>query len=446
MPEIIPIGLRTAERTIPVGQLVVQSDAPQRASVGAPRSAMAFQYDDAWLRHGFSLGADLPLVSGVLRVPQDVGDVDPVLKARAGRFGFVCDHAPGKWLSRLVESVQINGLKLDLDELPTAPSQLWARAGHAGHRFSSLALPLSPSNQTTFSPVLLDARKQKERMKTARELARACEVLALGGTLRTSREAELLLAAASDIGGASPKALVAMSAGSYSERVLRFFQPSSGDIAPGGLGLDPCVSVVAGALAARCGIKVVGSELLSDIGFLEERFDRTPEGVPLLALSAATLVSRRRTTRARPRAYPAGYLDVADILNREGAHPADDLRELFARLLFNSLVGNRRDRLDHFWFTREAAGWKLLPMYAPTVCPALSGNRCRQLSTPLAGSNTLVAPEDAVSLARYFGLKPAQAKTMCLEFRHVVSGWRSTAQELGIDYLSLARMAPIFEQ
>ena len=61
MPTILEIGLTTAAGHRRIGELVLADpdEATDRGAVGSMPGrfpAMAFQYDDEWLRHGFSLG------------------------------------------------------------------------------------------------------------------------------------------------------------------------------------------------------------------------------------------------------------------------------------------------------------------------------------------------------------------------------------------------------
>ncbi len=448
MPRICPVDILSGAGSVRVGELVFADDLNE-PSRSAP--AMAFQYDDQWLRHGFSLGADLPLVSGIQRPLADPSEGDPVLRSRGARFGFVCDHAPGAWVGRLFElaraptaykaarggrlQAQINDLKVNSSGLGDAAGDLWAASGHLGHRFSALSLPLTLGNQREFSLPLLPSKKPRETAQKVREIAAAFESLAAGRAFRDPRELKLLQNCAVDIGGRTPKALVKLD--SPGERVLR--------LAPPGMPFNPfLVTALARVLASRCAIEVVGAVLVGSLGELEERFDRDCEGRPILALSAATLVRRRRATRAAPLSPAAGWLDVADILNREGAQTSRDLEELFKRLLFNSLIGNSRDRIDQIWFTRVSGGWKLLPMYEPTASAAPAAGAPRQLSTPLRGAARAVSADAVVAAARYFGVKPAQAKALRLEFMRTISDWRREAEALGADFFALNAMAPIF--
>ena len=287
-----------------------------------------------------------------------------------------------------------------------------------------------------------------KRLWTARLSSEVSVPPLVGSGFVFVRTADTRITAATDVGGRSPKTLVALGkkreaavpgvGTSSQERILRF--------APAGDALNPAmVTAVARELAARCGLSVVEGGLMGSAGYLEARFDRTPEGAHVFVQSAATLVRRKRRSRAQPMAAAAGYLDAADILNREGADAAGDLKELFGRLLFNALIGNNRDRLDQIWLTPTSSGVKLLPMYAPTATPTPATGG-RQLSTPIRGTGTIVAPEAVVANARYFGLSSARAKMLCLEFTQIVSGWREVAQAVGADFFTVSQMARLFEQ
>jgi serine/threonine-protein kinase HipA len=63
----------------------------------------------------------------------------------------------------------------------------------------------------------------------------------------------------------------------------------------------------------------------------------------------------------------AGYPDVADAIRREFTAPAQTLRELFARMVFNVCIGNTDDHLRNhaaFW---DGAQLSLTPAY--DLCP-----------------------------------------------------------------------------
>ena len=253
--------------------------------------------------------------------------------------------------------------------------------------------------------------------KSVKNLGLAMQALNAGASIRGKELVEMLLSSAMELGGTNPKCVVRLGK-SDDEWVVR--HASAREPVNSALWM-----AVTRELAQACGIKVVEGKLIAPRLYAERRFDRAEGGSPLLCLSAATLVRRQMTRERILHPTPKTYLDIADILNRCGADPTADLRALFARLLFNTLTGNNRDRLDQFWFTPTEMGWKLLPMYAP--CAQLPFLSARFLSTPLKPGANVADPETAILLSRYFGVSIKDAKAMRLEFMQVLSEWRRIA-------------------
>lgn len=428
MPQVIPIHwYENAERSRCLGQLVLGDD--------AQICAMAFRYQDDWVKDGFALGSDLPLKPTVLYPVNDLMETDPVLSARNGKFGFFADHAPGKWVERLLRQAHLNGFKFDsFDSSPTA-SQIWTGSGHVLTRFSALALPLTHGFRTEFIPPLVDIEAGGKSSKSLRNLSAAMEAMQSSATFKTKEPLELLLSSATELGGTIPKCVVRLDK-TNTQWVVRHASARE----PSNWALWMAVTR---KLAQECGLKVVEGKLIAPRLYAERRFDRNEDGSPLLCLSAATLVRREKTRERILNPSPMSYLDIADILNRSGAKPAEDLRELFRRLLFNTLTGNNRDRLDQFWFTHSGLGWNLLPLYAPCAQqPILSA---RFLSTPIRPGINMSDADTAVTVSRYFGVSAKEAKAMRLEFMHILTQWRSIAESFGADLLEIRQMQGAFE-
>ncbi len=428
MPEVVPIVWARKDEQVPVGHLVFND-------AGKPGEAMAFRYDESWLALGFPLGSDLPLKNAVLYPINDPMETDPVLAVRQGVFGLFADHRPGKWVEGLLRQAHLNGIKVDLLDSTPAASQIWTRAGHVNGRFSALLLPLTHGFHSEFLPPLLEITPSGKTSKAVKNLVSAMEGLQSQESIRSKELVELLLTGAVDLGGSTPKCLVRLDKSS-TQWVVRHASARE----PFNSALWTAVTR---RLAQECGLKVVDGKMIAPRLYAERRFDRAEDGSPLLCLSAATLVSRIISRERILHPSPKSYLDIADIINRSGAAPAADLRELFSRLLFNTLTGNNRDRLDQFWFTPEKLGWKLLPMYAP--CAQLPILSARFLSTPLRPGVNMADGDAAVSLSRYFGVSTREAKSMRLEFMHTLSGWKAVAEELGADLLELRQMQAAFE-
>lgn len=427
MPQLLPLFWSQGERQISLGQLVLNED-PTRAET------MAFRYDESWRNSGFALGGDLPLTSSVLYPINDASESDPVLMSRNGVFGFYADHAPGKWVPKLLRQADLNGIKIDFVESTPASSQIWMGCGHVLGRFSALSLPVTHGFHTTFSPPLIEFDPNGKPTKAVKNLTSALEALHSGVSFRGSELLEPLLRGAMELGGNIPKCVVKLDR-SKTQWVVRHSSVR-----------EPYRSAlwmaVTRDLAQACGLSVVEGKLLGPRLYAEGRFDRSSDGSALLCLSAASLVRREKTRERILRPSPMTYLDIADILNRTGANPSADLRELFSRLLFNALTGNNRDRLDQFWFTPSEMGWRLLPMYSPCAQPPILS--ARFLSTPIRPGLNLADADAAISVSRYFGVSAREAKNMRLEFMHAFSGWRKLAEHYGADLLEIRQMQGVF--
>lgn len=160
------------------------------------------------------------------------------------------------------------------------------------------------------------------------------------------------------------------------------------------------------------------------------RFDRVEAGRRMYA-SAMTLLERRDGQDG------GGYLDMAEFIGDQGArgHVAEDLAQLFRRLLFNILVGNRDDHFRNHGFIREASGWRLSPAF--DMNPSLA----RQEHV-LAVDGRSVAPDVALALetAELYRLTKAQAQTVLQEVRGAVAAWRDVAQRCGLGGVEVLRM------
>lgn len=432
MPRILSIAIDLGGEARSVGQLVWDDT----RTMGA-RSQMAFQYDADWLEHGFSLGADLPLTSGVHYPLDDSRSPDPVLLSRNGVFGFVADHGVGNWLVNLLQQAHLKGLKSTMIELPASPADLWVAVNTQKERFSALSLPLTPSNSREMDLLGEPEKTVINAVKSMNDLGQSMELAQQNRPIASAKSLSDLLLHAAPFAGNSGKIL--MTTGrptNLHDWVVRTHSPQS-----------PFNTVLWRAVTARlanqCGLNVLNSTLLTPSLFAEERFDKDAAGESIYCASAATLVARKTSAFARLKPMAMSYLDIADILNREGARAAEDLKELFARLLFNTLTANKHDALDQFWFGRLPSGWTLLSMSCPCAQPAFL--KPRFLPTPIRQMQITADSETALSVCRYFGVKPAEAKTMRLEFMHALSSWKSVAEELGADYLEISQMQDAFD-
>ncbi len=416
MPAVHEIRLAAASPCLPgrlIGRLVWDDAARIRSR------SMAFQYDAAWLRTGFSIGAELPLKPEVLYLPDDFGAPGRrrALYERPFLFGFVADTAPGLWWSDWVQAARINRLDHPLAESQPAPGRLWASMGSNLTRFSALSMPAASSCQTESNADYLEKKRFAALVNSLQRLRDAPDTLGKTDLLS-------LVPAISDLGGASVKALVTgkpAASGALEDWVLRPAELSTGIN-------SARWQAIGMKLASLCGISTIENTFLENTfggAYLEKRLDRDAQRRPLFCLSAATLVARRK--RPGLPAMPPGWADAADILNRSGATPAADLKELFRRLLFDTLTMNRHDALSDLWFYRTDAGWKLSPFTGVRLLPP--EQRTRLLSTPILRNDTAADPELALEAARYFGVSLKEAKELRLAMQKTVAQWRKAAAE-----------------
>ncbi len=430
MAKVLEIRLSHQSTVLPgrlIGRLVWDTAARVKSRT------MAFQYDPAWLRVGFSIGSDLPLKDGVqyLSAPYGNPGRSTDLYDRRFLFGFVADTAPGLWWTDWLQSARINRVEMPHTECLSSPDELWTSLGSNLRRFSALSLSLVHSEQTKSEIDYFEKKTFADVVNALQRLRDAPDTL-------TKSQLRLLEPLLSDLGGRSVKALIseASTSGLFSDWVLRPSELTSGVN-------SARWQAIGMVLASRCGISTVENKYIESTsggGYLEKRFDRDERGRSLFCLSAATLVMNRQ--RPGIAAVPSGYADIADILNCSGASPTDDLRELFRRLLFNTLTGNRHDELTDFWFARETYGWRLVPFHGVRLRPPVQ--RVRLLNTPIVANDTSADSDLAVSISRYFGVSSKDAKTMKLLMQKVIADWRTVAAEFKATKAEITAMAGSF--
>ncbi|MBI5488929.1 MAG: type II toxin-antitoxin system HipA family toxin [Deltaproteobacteria bacterium] len=227
----------------------------------------------------------------------------------------------------------------------------------------------------------------------------------------------MLVAPGSSLGGMRPKANFVAADGSL--WIAKF--PSNADRRD-----VAAWEQVYACLARAAGIEVSQTELLAIAGprrtFATRRFDRTVHGRRLYA-SALTLTGRAD-------ARDADYIDIVQAITDHGAprHVRDDLAQLYRRMTFNVLAGNRDDHLRNHGFLRHADGWRLAAAF--DLNPA---REMREHSTAVNG--TVVGPSaaDVLAARSFFGLSDRGARSIIREVAAAVGEWRRIATATGIE-------------
>ena len=356
---------------------------------------LLFAYDEEWLRDGYALGMDLPLASRIFKTNR----AHPY-------FGFLYDLIPGLGASKAAKrrfGRELNPLEL------TLAAQDTLRPGALGFSTSFQA----PLQSTIIGPVAVDL----ERL--------------ILGHLNISN-IDSLYGALDALPGSRFKL------GYMTSKNLNVISKFNTPDPERNLILWEAVALV---LAKRVGLQTISAELRTTRGMdtlVSERFDRNRQGLPIGFASAKALLAAGPNSES-------SYLEVADILNQDGANPQDDLRSLWQRMVFNMAIGNVNDTLDNIGFIREREGWRLAPIYSLRPTPVSVARRHH--ATAVTEDCDRASLEEAISVAPYFGLKRAYAEQEAIRIASFcASEWEKIAQDFQVDPLERDTMQKAFER
>jgi serine/threonine-protein kinase HipA len=256
--------------------------------------------------------------------------------------GCLADSAPDAWGRRVILHRLHGGdiRAVDTTALPTLAYLLESGTDRIG------ANDFQPSPEI-YVPREVDG--------TLEEILHAVDRLQAGEPF--TPEIDRVLNAGSSVGGARPKALVRSDDGR--SLIAKFSTPTDH---------YPVVrsEAVAMELARRIGLDVAATSTTSVLGrdvLLVERFDRDPGSSRRHALVSALTLLGLHELHARYATYP----DLADVIRHRFDAAERTLHELFRRVVFNVLTGNRDDHARNhaaFW---DGATLRLTPAY--DLCP-----------------------------------------------------------------------------
>jgi serine/threonine-protein kinase HipA len=179
--------------------------------------------------------------------------------------------------------------------------------------------------------------------------------------------------------------------------------------------------------------------------YLVERFDRWGDPArpcrrayasakTVLDLSAASVQGDQRRS----------YLVLADQMARWGAnstHLEEDKRELWKRMCFNALVGNRDDHPANHGLVREGGAWRLSPAFDVTPIPFASQAHAQdeeiahvlRLAVGRDGS-AIATPMRLMESAGHFGLDVEEAgEWLQAAAQHVHRYWAERLSKVGVE-------------
>jgi len=128
------------------------------------------------------------------------------------------------------------------------------------------------------------------------------------------------------------------------------------------------------------------------------------------------------------------------FLKANGAHPKDDIKELWKRIVFSIAVSNTDDHFRNHGFILENAGWSLSPMY--DVNPDIYG---RYLSLNINDTESMLDFDVAIDAAPYYGIEKKDAEKMVDEIKDIITiNWKNLASKYGVGRGEIERMKVAF--
>ena len=397
MPEAI-VALGSGKRII--GRL--------RFETRGRRQHSQFEYAEEWLaaRDGFAMAPGLPLREGG---HYSTGGFD----RRLALPECFSDAAPDAWGRSLMTKVLGGGLS-EFDYLVLSDD----RTRQGALRFLGEDMePLSGLDPPIPRLVELDR---------LRALAQRFERDPRGA----DGEARDLAGVAGSLGGARPKVNVE---GDGQLWIAKF--TSAHDTRP-----VERAEVATLKLARKCGLRAADArlELRDSDGpiALVRRFDRHGElRVPYMSARGAL------DWRSNEGGY---YTDIAEAVRRISVKPADDLHELWRRIVFSVLVSNTDDHLKNHGFIYAGGNrWRLSPAFDINPSPS----RHRMLATGIIQGGSFEASLDlALEACEFFDLESDVARRDALGMARIVAGnWKQGLREEGSSADEIRGYAEAFE-
>lgn len=379
---------------------------------------VSFEYDKNWLKHDqvFALDPRLDLWRG-----------EQYPLANFPTFGIFMDSAPDRWGRVLIERREaVMAAKMarkmctfhELDYL----LGVYDNTRMGGLRFCEPNGAFLDKSENPIPPIT--------HLKELAYISKRIEEPGVEKLPEYERWLAMLIAPGTSLGGARPKANFVDA--DHSLWIAKF--PAMEDRYDVG-----SWEYLMHLLASKASINVPEAKLeyLSERygTFCSARFDRLKNGRRMYA-SAMTLLERQDGQ------VGASYLDLVGFISDFGAkgHIDEDLAELFRRVLFNILVGNRDDHLRNHGFIRERSGWRLSPAFDMNP-------NTDKLTHALAIDSKNNAPDIRIAFkqAALYRLSDSAAKHILDEVQSALSNWRIDAKNLGLSQLEIQQMESVIQ-
>lgn len=378
-----------------------------------------FRYDEQWLKNPANhlLDPNLRFYPGAFYPNEG-----------ALNFGLFTDSTPGSWGRALLQKYETAVARRDKRPAHTLAESDYLLGVFDFYRSGALRYKVRPDGEF----VTGDEQFILPTLSSLRELER---VSLLSIEEATTKEyfssLEMLVASGAVLNGKRPKATVVDN--DWQLWIAKF--PKPGDAVDVG-GWE----FVAHTMAGLAGIETMPGALRKlnsqHHTFLVQRFDRTLKGERIHFASAKTLLGFDGNNAATA----PGYLDLAGFLMQQGADVNNDLPQLWKRMVLNIAIKNTDDHLGNHGFLLTNEGWRLSPVY--DLNPEPEGDNLR---LNITGNESALSFDLALSVADYFRVKPAKAKSIVQEISLVKTQWNKIAADAGLTKAEQERMSAVFE-
>ncbi|MCE2660355.1 MAG: HipA domain-containing protein [Rubrivivax sp.] len=356
---------------------------------------VSLRYAPAWLKAGFALSEDLPLI-----------DTEFLPAEKDTAAGAVDDARPDRWGERVIRFV----------DKPPRLSLMEYLYFAGDERFGALGVSLRAE---FYQPRRLGPLPQLADVALLDELVKK---VAAGEPVPQAQHR--LIAPGATMGGARPKALLGIDGAPW---VLKFSEL--------GETVDmPLVEHATMTLAAQAHIRVAETRpvpLPHGHAVAVKRFDRLgkhpggPPGQRVHAMSAHVALKAAGES--------LGYPELAQLLRRRGAAAGGVARgqmaELFRRMVFNILMDNTDDHeKNHALLMNDQGTLELSPAF--DVLPTGQALGYQQMRVGVDMADSTLA--NALSEHALFGLTRADAEDQVRQVVAVVSGWKAHFAAVGV--------------
>ena len=246
----------------------------------------------------------------------------------------------------------------------------------------------------------------------------------------------LLMAPGSSLGGARPKAGVRDERGEL--WIAKF--PGRNDERDMG-----AWEMVAHELAMQAGLEMAEARMEHFGGrqytYLVRRFDRTPGTQGKERIHFASAMTLLGYNDGADHTERVSYLELVELLIRQGAEPDRDLHELWRRIVFSIAIRNTDDHLRNHGFLLTPDGWRLSPAFDLNPDPDGLG-----LNLNISETDNSLSFDLALEVAHHFRLEPDQSNQILKAIKDAVAGWRVEASKRNISRSEQDAMELAFQQ